>query len=93
MNDSVRLDDIVRRVLDLEPDVDLATIRYHRTPTWDSVAHLELLLELEEAFGFCLDCEGLPSLPDYASIRELVERPRPAGPRACVHHPAAGPDA
>lgn len=90
MSDSARLDEVIRRVLDLEPGADLTTIRYHRTPTWDSVAHLEMLLELEEAFDFCLDCEGVPSLPDYASIRDLVDRPRPPGPRSCGHH-AAGP--
>lgn len=69
-----RLDDIVREVLDLEPDVDLSSIAYRETPTWDSVAHLELLTALEQAYGLTFEPDELMEMSDYDAIRAVTER-------------------
>jgi acyl carrier protein len=77
MNDRARLDAIMRDVLELEPGTDLSTVRYRDTVTWDSVAHVEILIAIEDAFGLQIDGEDASKLLDYAAICDLVERARP----------------
>jgi acyl carrier protein len=72
VKDVERLDALMRRVLALPPDADVSTAAYRITETWDSVAHLQLLLALEEHFGLRVE-DGPPTLADYASIRRAVQ--------------------
>ena len=69
-----RLDTIVRDVLGLEPNIDLEHVAYRETPTWDSVAHLQLLTALEEAYQLTFELEELMGMTDYAEICAVIER-------------------
>jgi acyl carrier protein len=68
------LDSIVRDVLELDPDIDLAHVAYRETPTWDSVAHLQLLTALEQAYGFSFRPDELMEMTDYTGIRAILDR-------------------
>jgi acyl carrier protein len=68
------LDGIIRSALELPDDADLTDIRYRETASWDSLAHLRLLLAIEEGYGLTLDGDDLPTLTDYAALRNLVGR-------------------
>ncbi len=69
-----RLEETIRTALELEADVDLASISYRDTPAWDSVAHLQLLTAIEEEYELTLEPDELMAMTNYASIRAVVER-------------------
>jgi acyl carrier protein len=63
---------VLREELTLPADADLTTIAYGRTETWDSVAHMQLVLALEEAFGISLSPEDVVEISTYpAAVRIL----------------------
>jgi acyl carrier protein len=74
MSDETRLEAIVREILELGPDTDLGSLRYRETETWDSVAHLQLLVAIETAFEISIDGAGACDAFDYAGLQRLVAR-------------------
>jgi acyl carrier protein len=38
---------------------------------WDSVSHIQLIFEIEEAFGVCFKAEDIPLL---SSVKEIADR-------------------
>lgn len=40
---------------------------------WDSVAHIQLIFEVEEAFGILFDAEEIPGLTSVRKIADRVE--------------------
>ena len=53
---------------------------------WDSMQHLNLILSLEEAFGFSLETEEVVAMTNFKSIQSVLEnhvsseaRPRSIG--------------
>ncbi len=57
------LEDRLRAVfvtaLDLPPGVDVDALRYRGHPKWDSLAHMALIVAIEETFGVELEPEQL----------------------------------
>jgi acyl carrier protein len=71
---SPALADVFRRALDLPADVDLATLAYSQHENWDSVGHMVLVAEIEEAFGVLLDTDDVLGLSDYQAAVEVLGR-------------------
>ena len=65
-------DDVFRTALSLDADVDLSTVAYGRTPEWDSVAHLELIMALEDAYGIRIDGSDVLETADYTQLKGLL---------------------
>jgi acyl carrier protein len=72
VTDSDTLHSVFRSELMLPPDVDLATIAYGRTESWDSVAHMQLILALEEAFGIALDGDDVVAMSTYGEVFRIL---------------------
>jgi acyl carrier protein len=72
VTDSDTFHSVLRSQLMLPPDVDLTTIAYGRTETWDSVAHMQLVLALEEAFGIALDADDVVAMSSYAAATRIL---------------------
>jgi acyl carrier protein len=68
------LADVFRRALDLPEDVDVTVLAYGQHPSWDSVAHMALVSEIEETYGVLLDTDDVIGLSDYQAAVELLER-------------------
>jgi acyl carrier protein len=51
------------------------------TPGWDSVGHLNLILEVEEAFGVHFSSEEIPILTSVGRLQEALNA-RAAGAQA-----------
>ena len=66
------IESTVRDVLDLHDDIDLSSIAFGVTPTWDSVAHLQLAITLEERFGVELKGGEVSSMSDMSTIRHVM---------------------
>ena len=67
----------MQTVLDLS-DEDTARIGPETTPLlvprWDSLAHVQLILELERTFGLTFDAEEIASLASVGAIIATLER-------------------
>ena len=72
VTDSEMFDQVFRAELLLPSDADLSAVAYGRTETWDSVAHMQLVVALEEAFGISLSAEDVVEISTYpAAVRVL----------------------
>jgi acyl carrier protein len=58
--------------LDLAPDADLASIAYGETETWDSVAHMQMVAAIEDAFGIMLDTDDVIGMSNYRIARQIL---------------------
>jgi acyl carrier protein len=69
---SEKLDAALRTALDLPEDMELAGIAYGRTEGWDSVAHMQLVAAVENAFGIMLETEDVIAMSDYDAICRIL---------------------
>jgi acyl carrier protein len=46
-------------------------------PGWNSLAHVQIILELERAFGVTFDADEIAALASVGAIIAALERPRP----------------
>jgi acyl carrier protein len=60
--------------LDLPPDTDLSALAYGRHPHWDSIGHMALVAEIEDAYDLMLDTDDVLGLSDFAAAADLLER-------------------
>ncbi len=67
-----RLDAIVADVFALQPSDVTAELAYGSVAPWDSVGHLDLLIELEREFGFALTADLIPKLVSVRAILEFL---------------------
>ena len=74
MTDADKLDDAIRLGLALPDDLELSTIAYGTTQEWDSVAHMQLVVAIEAAFGIMLETDDVIAMSDYAAIKQILER-------------------
>lgn len=67
-----KLDDAIRASLALPETTDVTTIAYGRTEEWDSVAHMQMIVAIETAFGILLDTDDVIAMSDYQQIRRIL---------------------
>ncbi|HTQ15153.1 MAG TPA: acyl carrier protein [Rhizomicrobium sp.] len=65
---------IAADVLQVAPATLTADSSPQTIETWDSVMHLNLVLALEEQFGFQLEPEEMEEMKNIGAIAALVER-------------------
>ena len=64
-----------RAVLDLPPEMDVTGAEQAAIGTWDSLAHVSLMLALESEFGISIDVTDQVRLTSYGAIHDwLAER-------------------
>ena len=51
---------------------ELPSLRYQRTKGWDSLGHMELMSEMEEAFGVSLETLDVMDFSSYEKGREVL---------------------
>ncbi len=69
-----RLDRVFARTLDLPAGTDYRTLEYRRETRWDSVAHLQLIVELEQEFGVTIGNEDVLRMTSYRDILDVLRR-------------------
>lgn len=72
MANDPKVDEAMRTSLALPDDVDVTTTAYGTTPEWDSVAHMQLVAALEDAFGIMLETDDVIAMSDYAAVLEIL---------------------
>ena len=63
-----------REALQLPVDLDLTTTAYRVTAGWDSVAHMQLVSALEEAFGIMLDTSDVLDMSSWEKAVEILRK-------------------
>jgi acyl carrier protein len=69
-----RLVDTIGRTFNLDPSRVTVDTSYENTPGWDSVGHLNLILELEDVFGIRFSSDEIPTLNSTARLQESITR-------------------
>ncbi len=59
--------------LDVEND-QLAGLQYQDVPSWDSVGHMTLISELEDAFEITMETDDIVDFNSYAKGIELLKK-------------------
>jgi acyl carrier protein len=69
----VKLSEIVRAVLQLPADADISRARQLSVETWDSLAHVSLMIAIESEFGVSIDIADQITLTSVPAIRLYLE--------------------
>jgi len=69
----VKLSEIFRTVLQLPPEYVLDRARQLTVETWDSLAHVSLMLAIEGEFSVAIDVGDQLSLTSYPAIRMYLD--------------------
>ena len=73
-----RLVETFSRVLDVNPSAVSGDTSPASLPKWDSVAHINLIFELEDAFEIRFASDEIPSLNSVARLQAAIENHRAA---------------
>jgi acyl carrier protein len=69
-----RLLDALSRVFNIDPAAITHETTQANTPAWDSIAHLNLVFEIEDTFGVRLSSEEIPTATSVARLQEILGR-------------------
>jgi acyl carrier protein len=72
LTDIQKLDDAFRASLALPDDLDLATAAYGKTDGWDSVAHMQLVAAIENAFGIMIETDDVIAMSSYQVVLDIL---------------------
>ena len=72
MTEMARLDDALLLGLGLPAETDLSNLAHGTTQEWDSVAHMQLVVAIESAFGIMLETDDVIAMSDYAAIKRIL---------------------
>lgn len=53
---------------------DLPSLVYQGTENWDSVGHMQLMSELEDAFGIMLDTDDIIDFSSYEKGKKILKK-------------------
>ena len=68
-----RLEEIFRHVLQLRSGSDVSELNQEAVPEWDSLAHVTLILAIENEFGVQVDAADAIELTSFDAIARFLE--------------------
>ena len=68
------VEEIFCRVLRVPPGTVTDDLAYGRIPGWDSLGHVDLVIELESRFGCAIDEDTMIELTTVGAIRAWAEK-------------------
>jgi len=69
-----KLQQVFVRALGISPDHRFEELRYRGLDAWDSVAHMQLVSELEEAFGIMLETNDVIDMSSYDKSKQILTK-------------------
>lgn len=72
MSDLEKYDQAFVKVLGIEAD-KLMGITYESVSDWDSIGHMDLIAELEEAFDIMFETDDIIAFSSYEKGKELLK--------------------
>jgi acyl carrier protein len=71
---SVEFHELIAKGLTIPAAEVTDDLTYNSIPEWDSVAHMALIAEIEEAFDIMLDTDDIVDMSSVAKIREILKK-------------------
>jgi acyl carrier protein len=71
-----RLAGVIEQTFDLPKGSVGADAHMGRTPRWDSLGHIELILAIEAEFGVKIRTDHVRGLISFEKLREHLDQPR-----------------
>lgn len=62
------------QALDLDEKEVNESLEYQGIAAWDSIGHMELISQLEDAFGIMLDTDDIVDLSSYKVGKEILAK-------------------
>jgi len=73
MTNLEKYNNILKRDLKVtDADLNDEKLRYNRTPNWDSVGHVEMVADMEEAFGVQFETVDIMAFSHYSAGLEIL---------------------
>lgn len=69
-----KLRDAFQKVLGVVPASDWDTLAYRKTKGWDSVAHMQIVAEVEDRFGIMMETDDILALSSYPVAIKLLPK-------------------
>ena len=60
--------------LSLKENQDVSNLNYNEIEEWDSIGHMTLISELEEAFGVTLDTDDIVNFSSYQEGKKILSK-------------------
>lgn len=63
------------RGLGVNPEsIDWDTLAYRGIEQWDSVAHMQVVAEIEEAFDLMLETDDIIAMSDFTIVKKILTK-------------------
>ena len=72
MTPEQKLKDAFIQAIGLPAETDFSTVIYGATDNWDSVAHMQLIAEIENSFDIMLSTEQVIALSSFERAKQTV---------------------
>lgn len=69
-----QLIEIFKEALELDDQVDVENLVYNTIPQWDSIGHMALIAELEDAYDIMLDTDDVLDMSSFAKAKEILTK-------------------
>jgi len=73
MSNLQKLEECFRSVLELSKSEKVESLKYQEHASWDSVAHMRLISELETVFDIMMETDQILDMSDYSKAKEILE--------------------
>ncbi len=74
MNTQETLRNAFASALAVSADTDIENMKYGEVESWDSVAHMALIAEIENAFDIMLSTDDVIDLSSFHKAKEIVSK-------------------
>ncbi len=62
------------QALGIPSDTDFDSLKYRGIPQWDSVAHMQLVAEVEDAFDIMIDTDDVIDMSSFPKIKTILQK-------------------
>lgn len=73
MSNIGKYNEVFKRVFRVE-EAELENLKYQSVEAWDSVGQMELVAELEEAFGIMFETDDMMDIVSYNAGKEILKK-------------------
>jgi len=72
MKNETKVITVFSEALGINQDIVNDNLEYNSIPEWDSVAHMSLIAELEDAFDIMLDTDDIIDMSSVKKVKEIL---------------------
>lgn len=74
MNNEQKLREIFAEALNIDVSLVTDELTYNSIPEWDSIAHMALISEIDDAFDTMLDTDDVLDMSTFAKAKEILTK-------------------